>query len=58
VSLVVNYDDELLKQYTINKKISNGSFGTVFNVTNKQTNIKSALKIELLQAKIKPTLKK
>lgn len=35
VSAIVNYDMELLRLYSIHKKISNGSFGTVFQVTNK-----------------------
>ena len=44
-STVIRSDEELLKLYTFHKKLASGSFGTVFLVTNKKSNSRSALKV-------------
>lgn len=44
--------------YTFHKKLSNGCFGYLFLVTNKYTNRRNALKVEVVKSESSVTLKK
>lgn len=58
---IINFPDELLEKYSIVKLIGQGAYGTVYEVTEKKSNGKYALKYiktkpDTLQAQIKEVI--
>jgi hypothetical protein len=58
VTSLINSDERIQRTYQFHKKISNGCFGHLFLVTNKYTNRRAALKIEIFKTESTLTLKK
>lgn len=58
VGSLVEEDERLQRTYQFHRKISNGCFGYLFLVTNRYTNRRSALKVEVVKNESGLTLKK
>lgn len=58
VSTYLQSDTLLNSRFLIHKRIASGSFGSVFLVTNKDTQKRMALKLELIKESNVPYLKK
>lgn len=58
IASLVESDERLQRTYQFHRKISNGCFGYLFLVTNRYSNRRSALKIEVIKSESSLTLKK